>query len=208
MIETLKRHPLIGAILLIVAIVGGLSGFVDDVGKLWKKITDDRIAVDTPTTYQRKQLLQLVADVPVEWIINRGHIESWLYVVPPNVDQKSLDFGKAETGGGSFPYIFEHYDKLSDVEYDQYLQPEDQGLDDFESISIMAEVFLGEGGFAERYRYRTKEYYVEKVSFVNYYHGEFEEPYLLELQCVVPIAAEDRFKSACSRIIGSSTIQE
>ena len=130
-----------------------------------------------------------------------------MYVFPPNSELDDFNLGDAETGSGEFPYIFEQYTRLSEQDYDQLVAPEDQGLKEFKAISIMAEVFLGEGNWADRFSYKTKNYYIEKVAFVDYYHGPEEKPHLLELMCVVPISAEERFKSSCSRVIGSTTIQ-
>ncbi|WP_424978104.1 hypothetical protein [Leisingera sp. S232] len=214
MIEALKRNPMISGVLLVVAIVGGLASFIEDIGTLWEKLTQDQIPVETPQpqSFVKKDLLRLSADVPVEWIVNRGHIENWLYVTPPNSNLETFDFGTAETGNGGFPYIFERYSRLNDAEYDEQLKLsndlENQGLRDFEYISGMEEVFLGEGSWADRFRYRTSKYYIEKVSFIDYYHGTSEEPHHLELMCFVPISAEDRFKSTCARVVGSANIQD
>lgn len=210
MIETLKRHPIISGIVLATAVVGGVASFIEDLGKLWDEITKDRVPVETPEpgSFAQKNLLRLTADVPVEWVVNRGHIENWLYVIPPNADLDAFELGEIETGPGNIPYIFERYMRLSAENYRQLVPPSDQGLKNYKYISGMEEVFLGEGGWADRYSFQTAEYYVEQVAFVDYYHGGNEaNPHLLELACIIPITAEDRFKNTCSRVIGSARIK-
>ena len=193
MLSKLLSHPFWSGISGILAVIA--FGFTI------YSIHKDSNKIELPTDYVERKVIDVSLLAPSEWVLNKGHIESWGYIHPIDKEPDISNLSNL-----NFPFIYVQTIRMTDEEFDENAYP-DENLEGYDYISMVPDIWVGELGSADRYRFAKADTIIERLHIADFYYSQDEykkdDHVKIFVDCVVPKNKWDVFSKMCSKIIGS-----